>query len=178
MGSIQKARQTLVRTPVGSTDIELNIEPIIKKLLKDERLPELLEEHGLSREQVANGEFWHTSLSDQIWDEIYENTVFCVGWDGSFPGTSGAHWIQEWKGLYFFTSSDIDPLGPFESLADALECEYLGGSYFSELSSSEMSTQELVELAMRWDSEQTNDLIDINGELFIWMDGKLALNER
>jgi hypothetical protein len=55
---------------------------------------------------------------DAIWDLVQEEaaTVFCLGWDGDFPGGSGAVYVNEWNGVYFVTSSDFDPEGPFSSL--------------------------------------------------------------
>ena len=59
-------------------------------------------------------------LCDAVIDIMHEqgNNVFCLGWDGNHPGGSGANYVNEWNGLYFITSSDYDPEGPFSSPKD------------------------------------------------------------
>src|SRR6266566_1768466 len=65
-------------------------------------------------EALKNEDF----LSDTICED--GNDVVTLAWDGDFPGGSGANYIREWNGLYFFSSSDHEEEGPFESLDEAL----------------------------------------------------------
>ncbi len=89
----------------------------------DELLASPLVRNMLSPEEVRLAE------ADENWlvnDGMSDaKIVFTLSWDSSMPGSCGASWINEWRGLYFFTSSDLDPMGPFTSLEEALGVEYL-----------------------------------------------------
>jgi hypothetical protein len=74
--------------------------------------------------------------------------VLTLGWDGNFPGCSGAIYITRWKGFFFTSSSDYDPEGPFETLKDALNTDrFEGPIYKPELSSDSLSHRRLLDIA-------------------------------
>jgi hypothetical protein len=112
---------------------------------------------------------------DAVWELISDEgrTVFSLGWDGDFPGGSGAAYVTEWKGLYFVTSSDFDDEGPFSSLEDALKLEYFSGpTPKPELSSSVLSKAKLKEMAHSLVTNEGNR-VTINDERFVLRNGKL-----
>jgi hypothetical protein len=114
-------------------------------------------------------------LCDAVIDIMHEqgNDVFCLGWDGDYPGGSGANYITKWNGLYFITSSDYDPEGPFDSLEEALESDCFGGSTSQPgLWSTVLSESALKEIALRYVSEE-EDEVCINDERFVLRGGLL-----
>jgi hypothetical protein len=118
-------------------------------------------------------------LFDAVIDIVHEqgNSVFCLGWDGNYPGGSGANYITEWNGLYFITSSDYDPEGPFDSLEEALESDCFGGPTSQpELWSTVLSESELKQIALRYVSEE-GDEVCINDERFVLRNGALLATE-
>ena len=117
-------------------------------------------------------------LCDAVIDIMHQqgNHVFCLGWDSNHPGGSGANYVNEWNGLYFITSSDYDPEGPFSSLEEALDSDCFGGPTSQpELSSSVLSETELKEIALRYVSEE-GDEVRINDERFVLRNGALLCN--
>ncbi len=113
---------------------------------------------------------------DFLWDTICEdgNDVLTLAWDGNFPGGSGANYIQEWNGLYFFSSSDHEEEGPFESLDEALALEYfhLPSTPQPELDSPILSLERLLEIARDLVGSE-GDQILVNKKLFVLSKGKL-----
>src|SRR5262249_50781852 len=63
--------------------------------------------------------------------------------------TGSVNWIQEWNGLFFFFSSDLDCEGPFKTLDEALALEvfHWPNPYASELHSDRLPLKRLMELA-------------------------------
>jgi len=88
---------------------------------------------------------------DFLPNEIVEQatTVLAVSMDGTgMPGSSTASWITEWRGLYFFSSSDAASEGPFATLEEAMNVDLFTG--FVEgilLESDRLSEEELVAYA-------------------------------
>jgi hypothetical protein len=112
---------------------------------------------------------------DAIWDVISDEatTIFILGWDGDFPGGSGGVYVNEWKGVYFVTSSDYDDEGPFNSVEEALELEcFSGPTPKPELSSSVLSETKLQEIAQTIVTKE-GDKITINGRRFDLQNGEL-----
>jgi hypothetical protein len=113
---------------------------------------------------------------DAIWDIVSgeATTVFSLGWDGDFPGGSGGVYVNEWKGVYFVTSSDYDDEGPFSSLEEALELDYFASSTPKpELSSNAVSEAKLKEIARALATKE-GDKITINGRRFVLQNGEFC----
>lgn len=123
----------------------------------------------LSREELRHAHTDEDWLPNKIGGEM--NTVLTVSLDeSSMPGSCGVSWISEWRGLYFFTSSDVSPEGPFETLQEAMNVELLSG--FSEgfsFESDDIPDAELV--AYVADRFIANDgaTVVINGEMLEWV---------
>src|SRR6266480_1728508 len=113
---------------------------------------------------------------DFLWDTICEdgNDVLTLAWDGNFPGGSGANYIQEWNGLYFFSSSDHEEEGPFESLDEALALEYfhLPSPPQPGLRAPMLSLERRLEIARDLGASE-GDQILVNKKLFVLSKGKL-----
>ena len=113
---------------------------------------------------------------DFLWDTICEdgNDVLTLAWDGNFPGGSGANYIREWNGLYFFSSSDHEEEGPFESLEGVLALDYfhLPSTPQPELDSPILPLERLLELARDLVSSE-GDQILLNKKRFVLSGGKL-----
>ena len=103
-------------------------------------------------------------LFQEMQDEA--SSVLRLGWDGGFPGTSGASWLQEWHGLYFVTSSDFDNERAYWSLDEALASENFNFSTARpELHSDVIPMDRLMEIALGLVDE--DDTIGVNGQYFI-----------
>jgi hypothetical protein len=114
-------------------------------------------------------------LCDAVIDILHDqgNNVFCLGWDGDHPGGSGANNVIEWGGMYFINSSDYDDEGPFDSLDEALQTDCFGGPTCKpELSSSVLAEAELKEIALRYVSDE-GDEVRINDQRYILRNGAL-----
>jgi hypothetical protein len=63
---------------------------------------------------------------DELSDAVFSDAtgVLSIGWDAGTMAASGCLSINEWHGIYFITSSDQDPAGPFVSVAEALQHDY------------------------------------------------------
>jgi hypothetical protein len=120
----------------------------------------------------------YTKLSEEFGldkDEIEERitddgkNIFTLGWDGDRPGGSGANYITEWNGYYFFTSSDMDSEGPFKSLEEALALEYFHTNETPnpELYSDILPFEKLEEIARDIDEER-QEIFIINDEGYEW----------
>jgi len=100
-------------------------------------------------------------------DVAAAETILSLGWDGNAPGCSGAIWVNRWKGLYFCTSSDYDPEGPFESLDEALGMEWFYTATSNpEINSEALPLKKLLGIGRRLVSED-GDEIYINGTRYV-----------
>ncbi len=94
-------------------------------------------------------------------------TVFTLSWDSSMPGSCGASWITDWRGIYFFRSSDLGAMGPFASLEEALDVEYLQSFFdYYSIESSVIPSDQLLALASKRFEGQEGDTIRINDETY------------
>ena len=110
-------------------------------------------------------------IHDDYGDE--SEMVLCLDWSGSFPGAAGASWIYEWKGFYFFSSSDYSPEGPFPSLDRALRVDSFNTSTAGgHLESETISDRKLWEIALGLVSSD-GDEIRINDSRFVLEEGRL-----
>jgi hypothetical protein len=92
--------------------------------------------------------------------------IMSLGWDGNFPGNSGAIWVTRWKGFYFCHSSDYDPEGPFDSLDDVFGLEWFYVATARPiLESDEIPLPELMKIATRLVSEN-GDVVVINNAAY------------
>ena len=118
-------------------------------------------------------------FAELVWPVISEEAITILGlsWDGDFPGNSGALWIQEWRGIFFITSSDYEASGPYESLEEALEDELFSiPSPHPELNSLQMPLARLLELARNQIAEE-GDIIYINSEEYSLSAGQLVRSD-
>ena len=120
-------------------------------------------------EAMEDGDFLPNLISEE------SNTVLTLGWDGDFPGLSGANYATEWNGLYFFGSSDHDREGPFDSEQEVLDLDYFHsqGTPNPELSSDVLPLERLLEIGRDIVCDD-GDQIDINTRLFVLSRGKLV----
>ncbi|WP_262298986.1 hypothetical protein [Microvirga sesbaniae] len=89
---------------------------------------------------------------DELSDTVFSDaaSVLNLGWDAGTMAASGYLSIREWYSVYFITSSDHDPAGPFASLSEALGHDYLSGPIPGlELVSHVVPHEELVALGAR-----------------------------
>ncbi len=102
------------------------------------------------------------------------SNVLSLGWDGGFPGNSGAIWVSKWNEFYFFTSSDIDSEGPFESLDEVLGLEWFSVAAANpELDSPTLALDQLLTIASNLVAEN-GDEIWINGTRYVLKDDDLV----
>ncbi len=134
-----------------------------------------IERRGLlDAERIADLRRDEDLLPDLIADEA--KLVLTLEWDGDFPGSSGANYLSEWNGLYFFSSSDYDDEGPFDTVKEALEeLEYfnLACTPKPELSSEILSLDRLLEIGRDLVNDE-GDEVYINDTLFVLAHGQLV----
>lgn len=98
-------------------------------------------------------------------------TVLSLGWTGS---TGGANWITEWGGLYFFSSSDYDEEGPFNSLKAAISDErFWMQTPEAELDSDVVPLPKLLEMGKALAGEEGNE-VAINGKMYVLLKDNLV----
>lgn len=115
----------------------------------------------LSAEELQRAEEDEDWLADTIGQE--GRSVLTVGSDSSMPGGSGVIWINEWRGLYFFESSDVDSEGPFANLEEALSVDYFSNfTSNNEIWSKVIPLERLLEIVSGRFSDDCGDTIVIN----------------
>lgn len=134
-------------------------------LSNDELLASPLVCNVLTPEEIQRAEADENWLVNDGMEDA--KLVLTVAWDSSMPGTCGASWIREWRGLYFFDSSDVDSEGPFESLDDAMEVDlFMVFSDGLSLESDVIPLEELIDIAYgRFDGNE-GDTIQINDNTY------------
>lgn len=97
---------------------------------------------SLPPEQLAEALEDEENLHEMISDEGV--SVLSLGFD-----VGSVNWIEEWNGLFFFLSSDLDCEGPFKTLDQALALEvfHWPNSYASELDSDRVPFKRLIKIA-------------------------------
>jgi len=113
-------------------------------------------------------------LEDWLQNNLFDhaNQVLCLAWDGNFPGNSGALYVQESKGMFFITSSDYDPSGPYMSLDEALEKDYFAIETANPEISGSLPLEQLISIARGvCGKDQT---VRINDDVYGWQDGELV----
>lgn len=89
--------------------------------------------------------------------------VLTVGSDSSMPGGCGVMWINCWRELYFFESSDVDSEGPFASLEIALNVDYFSTfTSNNEIWSKVLPLGQLLQIVSERFSDDYGDTITIN----------------
>jgi hypothetical protein len=116
---------------------------------------------------VLSPEELRLAETDDDWlpNEVMEQwkSVFVLTWDSSMPGSCGASFIEEWRGIYFFASTDLESMGPFACLEEALDVEYLQSFfYYFSIDSDVIPQDKLVALVSKRFEEQEGDTIQIN----------------
>ncbi|HJN29504.1 MAG TPA: hypothetical protein QF604_16505 [Candidatus Latescibacteria bacterium] len=134
---------------------------------------------GFDYEKIMSSDKVHDDLVELI-DELISSeatAVLSLGWDSNRPGGSGAIWITEWRGMYFMSSSDYDPEGPFSDLDEVLEMEQFGiKTPMPELESSSISEETLRAIALGLVRED-GDEIWINQRGYVQREGTLVKQE-
>lgn len=99
------------------------------------------------------------ALSD-VADEVFRQaarTVLTLGWDGDFPGASGAIWIEAVEDVFLVVHPDVDTYGPFENIEEAVKEEHFHiPTSNPELHSDELPTEILMSIArdvVEWDND-------------------------
>ncbi len=102
--------------------------------------------------------------------------VLCLEWDGGSAGNTGAIWISEWNGFYFFESSDYDAEGPM-TLEDALGDErFWIETPNPELSSKVIPKSKLLRMGAALAGEEGNT-VTINHDVYVLLGGELVLQK-
>jgi hypothetical protein len=82
-------------------------------------LQRLESQQTLGEEALAKAKEDANSLLATIQAEEFTSLTL-LSWLGSDPASCVATWVTEWKDLYFITSSDLERIGPFDSIEGAL----------------------------------------------------------
>lgn len=134
--------------------------PLIRAVLRPEEL-----------QRAEEDEDW---LPNAIGEE--GESVLTVVSDSSMPGGCGAMWINEWRGLYFFDSSDVDSEGPFASIDEVLGLEHFSiVTSDNEIWSEVLPLEQLLQFASKRFSDDCGDAIRINGRTYEMTATGLAL---
>lgn len=112
-------------------------------------------------------------LEDWLQDNLLDcaDQVLCLAWDGDVSGNSGALYVQEAKGMFFITSSDYDPSGPYQSIDEALEEDYFAVETANPEISGALPLEKLISIASGVCGE--DEKVSINDVVYGWQDGEL-----
>jgi len=141
---------------------------LLPRLLKNEKFRQGVESECYCKppskivDKFLNGE----TFTDQEYDEFYDavhntfremaESVLTLGWDGDFPGASGAIWLIGLDGVYIITD-DFGDHGPYDNLEKALDFEAFSCVTANpELSSDVLPLDKLMEIAKNavdWENE-------------------------
>ena len=113
-------------------------------------------------------------LEDWLQDNLLEHAaeVLCLAWDGDFSGNSGALYVQEALGMFFISSSDYDPSGPYQSIDEALEADYFAVETANPEISVALPMEKLISIARGVCAD--GETISINDVVYGWKDGELV----
>lgn len=118
-------------------------------------------------------------VEDWFWNDILmpqSETVLTVGWDGGMPGHGGAIWHQCWRGIFYATSSDMDPQGPYDTLDEAMDCYGSELTESNEVYSDVLPEHELIAFVARHAAPDIYG-ITINDRPYVLRDGLLVPEE-
>lgn len=109
-------------------------------------------------------------------------SVLSLSFDTGRVGTGGGvNWVEEWNGLFFFFSSDLEPEGPFETLDEALAMDvfHWPNPYVSELHSNRVPFKRLIKIARAVVTENGESIV-INNKEYVLSGGtfKAVVEER
>lgn len=134
-------------------------------LTSDLLLANPLIQAALSREEVQRADEDEDWLPNAIGAE--GGAVLTVGSDSSMPGGCGVMWINEWRGLYFFLSSDVDPEGPFASFDEVLGLEQFSTfTSNNEIWSKVLPLGQLLQIVLERFGDNYGDTISINDHTY------------
>jgi hypothetical protein len=113
-------------------------------------------------------------LEDWLMNNLLDRAdqVLCLAWDGDFPGNSGALYVQEAKGMFFISSSDYEPSGPYQSVDEALEEDYFAVETANPELSGALPLEKLISIARGVCAD--SETISINDVVYGWKDGELV----
>lgn len=113
-------------------------------------------------------------LEDWLMNNLLDRAdqVLCLAWDGDFPGNSGALYVQEAKGMFFISSSDYEPSGPYQSVDEALEEDYFAVETANPELSGALPLEKLISIARGVCAD--GETISINDVVYGWKDGELV----
>lgn len=123
----------------------------------------------------SDGEaFAKEQLEDWLMNNLLDRAdqVLCLAWDGDFPGNSGALYVQEAKGMFFISSSDYEPSGPYQSVDEALEEDYFAVETANPELSGALPLEKLISIARGVCGD--GETISINDVAYGWKDGELV----
>lgn len=109
-------------------------------------------------------------LQDNLLDRAVE--VLCLAWDGDFSGNSGALYVHEAQGMFFISSSDYDPSGPYQSIDEALEQDYFAVETANPEISGALLLEKLISIARGVCGE--DETVSINDVVYGWQGGELV----
>ncbi len=113
-------------------------------------------------------------LEDWLMNNLLDRAdqILCLAWDGDFPGNSGALYVQEAKGMFFISSSDYEPSGPYQSVDEALEEDYFAVETANPELSGALPLKKLISIARGVCAD--GETISINDVVYGWKDGELV----
>lgn len=141
---------------------------LMSRLSQDMR-EELARENDPKYTEGVLQDFAHENLGD------FTDQVLCLSWDGNAPGNSGALYVGHWMGMYFITSSDYDPSGPYFSVDDVLCQEYFSIETSRAEVSGSLPTDTLLDVAGGVCGG--DDEVMVNDVPYHWVDGTLRRTE-
>ena len=137
-------------------------------------------EHPTFRERVGLEQLARYVDDEDLLEEDFEGSrkpVLSLEWDGGVCGGGGL-WVTEWLGLFFMSSSDLDPEGPFETLDELLELDWFHvAAYRPSLTSKSIPLSELLAIALDLVGEEGDGIL-INGARYVLKKGKLVPSEK
>ncbi len=137
-------------------------------------------EHPTFRERVGLEQLARYVDDEDLLEEDFEGSrkpVLSLEWDGGVCGGGGL-WVTEWLGLFFMSSSDLDPEGPFETLDELLELDWFHvAAYRPSLTSKSIPLSELLAIALDLVGEEGDGIL-INGARYVLKKGKLVPSKK
>lgn len=137
--------------------------------LSPEMREELVREDDPDYTEGVLHDFAHDNLGD------FTDQVLCLSWDGNAPGNSGALYVGRWLGMYFITSSDYDPSGPYFSIEEVLSEEHFSIETSRAEVSGSLPTDALLDVAQGVCGG--DDVVMVNDIPYHWVDGGLRRTE-